>query len=247
MSNSMIPFEFEGNDVRVVEIDGDPWFVASDVSVILGYAQTNNMNKLIDSDDKSKRVLQNGGNYQNQSLINESGVYSAIFGSKNPEAKKFKKWVTSEVLPSIRKHGGYIVGQNEMSNDELLARAVLHAQSVIDEKNLIIQQHEKTITENAPKVGFYEVVTQSDREYDMATVAKNIGISKMGRNSLFSYLRNKDVIRPSSTEPYQRFVNQGYFKIVTVSSAGGMVFPKTVVTQKGVDFIIKLLRLDGMV
>ena len=122
MSNLSV-FSFKSNrvasDVRVIESDGKPWFVASDVAKILGYAQTNSMNKLIDDEDKSKHALHSGGNYVNQSLINESGLYQAIFGSTKPEAKAFKRWVTSEVLPAIRQAGGYSqVSINRTQADE---------------------------------------------------------------------------------------------------------------------------------
>lgn len=109
MKNEMMIFEnSEFGKINVLERDGEPWFVAKEVADILGYSQTNSMNKIIDAEDKhTHTILQNGGNYVNQALINESGLYSAIFGSTLPKAKAFKHWVTSEVLPSIRKTGGY--------------------------------------------------------------------------------------------------------------------------------------------
>lgn len=108
MSN-IIPFNFRSNTVRVIQDDsGEPWFLAQDVANILGYSRTNNMTKLIDGEDKKNSpILQNGANYTNQTLINESGLYTAIFGSTLPQAKSFKRWVTSELLPTIRKTGSY--------------------------------------------------------------------------------------------------------------------------------------------
>ncbi|POV93479.1 transporter [Aeromonas sp. ASNIH8] len=124
---SLIMKSFENYQIRIItDEQGEPWFVASDVAAVLGYAQTNNMNKLIDEDDKNKRVLQIGGNYVNQSLINESGLYQAIFGSTKLEAKRFKRWVTSEVLPSIRKIGSYgapAANLPDFSNPAAAARA----------------------------------------------------------------------------------------------------------------------------
>ncbi|MBP4033556.1 BRO family protein [Aeromonas sp. PrichA-15] len=124
---SLIMKSFENYQIRIItDEQGEPWFVASDVAAVLGYAQTNNMNKLIDEDDKNKRVLQIGGNYVNQSLINESGLYHAIFGSTKLEAKRFKRWVTSEVLPSIRKTGSYgapAANLPDFSNPAAAARA----------------------------------------------------------------------------------------------------------------------------
>lgn len=113
MKNEIMVFEnSEFGRIRVVEHNGSEWFVAHDISCILGYAQTNNMNKLIHAQDKCVRNLQNGGNYVNQALINESGLYAAIFGSTLPNAIAFKHWVTSEVLPAIRKTGSYSSAEN---------------------------------------------------------------------------------------------------------------------------------------
>jgi prophage antirepressor-like protein len=106
--HEITPFNYNGHALSTITDEhGEIWFVASEISEILGYAQTNSLNKLLDESEKKKVNLRIGGNYQNQSLINESGLYSAIFGSTLEEAKPFKKWVTSEVLPSIRKTGGY--------------------------------------------------------------------------------------------------------------------------------------------
>lgn len=107
MSKNLDVYNFNGLNIRVVTIKEEVWFVARDVSEALGYSQTNAMNKLIDIEDKKKRTIQDGGNYENQSLINESGLYQAIFNSTLKEAKRFKRWVTSEVLPQIRKTGEY--------------------------------------------------------------------------------------------------------------------------------------------
>ena len=101
-------FDFNGNAVRTMtDEDSEVWFVAKDVADILGYAETSNMTERLDEDEKRKQTLQNGRNYTNQTLRNESGLYNAVMGSQKVEAKHFKKWVTSEVLPSIRKTGGY--------------------------------------------------------------------------------------------------------------------------------------------
>ena len=131
MSN-LVPFQFDDKEVRTVVEGDEVWFIAQDVARALGYDQTNSMNKLIDSEDKKKTTLQNGGNYQNQSLINESGLYQAIFNSTLPAAKRFKKWVTSEVLPSIRKTGKYSVPQT--TGDMLVQMATAYAEQ---EKNLL--------------------------------------------------------------------------------------------------------------
>lgn len=108
-------FEFKSVDgallatVGVVAINDQPWFMASDVAVALGYSQTQALTKIVDDEDKNSAIIQNGCNYQNQSVINESGLYTAVIGSNKPEAKRFKRWITVEVLPEIRKTGGYLL------------------------------------------------------------------------------------------------------------------------------------------
>ncbi|WP_273973850.1 BRO family protein [Serratia ureilytica] len=108
-------FEFKSVDgallarVGVATIDGQPWFIASDVAAALEYSQTQGLTRLVDGEDKNSAIIQNGCNYKNQSLINESGLYTAVIGSNKPEAKRFKRWITAEVLPEIRKTGSYLL------------------------------------------------------------------------------------------------------------------------------------------
>lgn len=108
-------FEFKSVDgallatVGVTTINGQPWFIASDVAAALEYSQTQGLTRLVDDEDKNSAIIQNGCNYQNQSLINESGLYTAVIGSNKPEAKRFKRWITAEVLPEIRKTGSYLL------------------------------------------------------------------------------------------------------------------------------------------
>ncbi|VXD04889.1 Transporter [Enterobacterales bacterium 8AC] len=113
--NDISSFEFKSVDgailakVGVIAIDGCPWFIASDVAAALEYSQTQGLTRLVDDEDKNSAIIQNGCNYQNQSLINESGLYTAVIGSNKPEAKRFKRWITADVLPEIRKTGGYLL------------------------------------------------------------------------------------------------------------------------------------------
>lgn len=113
--NEINLFEFKSVDgallakVGAISIDGQPWFIASDVAAALEYSQTQGLTRLVDDEDKNSAIIQNGCNYQNQSLINESGLYTAVIGSNKPEAKRFKRWITAEVLPEIRKTGSYLL------------------------------------------------------------------------------------------------------------------------------------------
>lgn len=124
--------------------DGEPWFVAKDVADVLGYREAKDMTRNLDDDEKGAHILPTLGGDQEVLIINESGLYTAILKSRRKEAKRFKKWVTSTVLPSIRKHGGYVIGQEELS-DGLIAGLY------------------KTIRENAlPALRYYDKLTEHD-------------------------------------------------------------------------------------
>ena len=238
MENKIRVFENqEFGKVRTVVINDEPWFVGKDVTSILGY--TNASKALIDhvdSEDKLNNESLSSLGQRGGWLINESGLYSLILSSKLPTAKKFKRWVTSEVLPSIRKNGGYIAGQETLSDEELMAKALMVAQRTIENKN-------KQIAEMKPKVDFYNDVTGSTDTIDIASVAKVLNIPNMGRNKLFAFLREKNILNKRN-EPYQCFVDKGYFRQVESKwEHDGTIHInlKTVVFQKGLDFIRKLV------
>lgn len=127
----------EFGELRTVEIDGEPWFVGKDVAAALGYTKERNaLDKHVDKDDALKRgVTDSMGRTQQMTIINESGLYSLILSSKLPSAKEFKHWVTSEVLPSIRKNGAYIRNQENMTPAEIVARGLIAAQKIIEERD----------------------------------------------------------------------------------------------------------------
>ena len=127
----------EFGELRTVEINGEPWFVGKDVAAALGYSNTRDaLSRHIDNEDKTSVVIpDSGSNYKSKTtLINESGLYSLILSSKLPSAKEFKHWVTSEVLPSIRKNGAYIRNQENMTPAEIVARGLIAAQKIIEER-----------------------------------------------------------------------------------------------------------------
>lgn len=238
MENKIRVFENqEFGKVRTVVINDEPWFVGKDVTSILGYTNASKaLTDHVDSEDKLNNESLSSLGQRGGWLINESGLYSLILSSKLPTAKKFKRWVTSEVLPSIRKNGGYIAGQETLSDEELMAKALMVAQRTIENKN-------KQIAEMKPKVDFYNDVTGSTDTIDIASVAKVLNIPNMGRNKLFAFLREKNILNKRN-EPYQCFVDKGYFRQVESKwEHDGTIHInlKTVVFQKGLDFIRKLV------
>ena len=224
----------EFGSVRTLTIGGEPWFVGKDVAEVLGYAKPlNALSVHVDGDDSLKQGLTDSmGRVQDTILINESGLYSLILSSKLPTAKKFKHWVTSEVLPSIRKTGGYTVPKT--FSEALIAYAKeVEAREKLELENSIMK----------PKADFYDDVTGSSDVIDIGSVAKvlNMGI---GRNKLFQFLRDKGVLTRKNA-PYQKYIDAGYFRQVESEwehDGTTHITLKTVVFQKGVDYIRKILK-----
>lgn len=175
----------EFGSVRATSINGEPWLVGKDVAEVLGYSDTNKAIAMhVDDDDKLNDKTASSLGQRGGWLINESGVYSLIFGSKLPKAKEFKRWVTSEVLPSIRKNGGYIAGQETMTDSELIAKALIVAQRTLAERNRLLE-------EQKPKVIFADAVAASKSTIligELAKILKANGLDT-GQNRLFELLR----------------------------------------------------------
>ena len=233
--------------IRAVERNNEPWFVGKDVAEALGYVKARNaIANHVSNDDKKDAPIQGDlGGTQNMTIINESGLYALIFGSKLESAKEFKHWVTSEVLPSIRKTGGYIQGQETMTDSELMAKALMVAQRQIEERN-------KQIEEMAPKALFAEAVSSSKTSILVGELAKLITQNgyPIGQNRLFGWLRKNGYLMQTGSSrnlPKQRYVEQGLFEIkeTTVLNADGSnrLTKTTKVTGKGqVYFVNKFLR-----
>lgn len=240
-------------EIRTLIIEGEPYFVGKDVAEILGYSNSSKaVSTHVDDEDKILEMIahsQNGNMVKTQTaLINESGLYSLILSSKLPSAKKFKRWVTSEVLPQIRKTGGYIPVDEGMTDSEIMARALLIAQGTINKKDELIRQHEKTIEQQKPLVDFANTIASTSKSIDMSSFAKLIkdeGI-KMGRNKLFEWLRNNGyLMKNKNNEPYQRYIDSKIFEVVEYTiTINGKSEPKikTLVTGKGQIYLIKKLK-----
>lgn len=229
-------------EVRVIEHNGEPWFVGKDVTGILGYQNASKaLTDHVDEEDKLNNESLSSLGQRGGWIINESGLYSLILSSKLPQAKQFKRWVTSEVLPSIRKHGGYINGQENMTDEELLSKALLMAQSKIEERD-------KQIEQMRPKEIFADAVATSKTSIligELAKILKQNGV-EIGQNRLFTWLRNNGyLIRRKGTDynmPTQSAMEMGLFEIketVVSHSDGHTSINKTPkVTGKGQQYFI---------
>lgn len=250
----------EFGKLRSLEINNQVFFVAKDVAEILGYENAQKaIRDHVDDEDK-KMGEQNGtpyiidslGRKQYPTFINESGLYSLILSSKLPSAKKFRRWVTSEVLPSIRRNGGYIACQEQLSESELLAKAVLVAQHTIEKKNKQLENAHKKIQADSGKVLFANCVESSNSSIlvgELAKILKQNGID-IGQNRLFQWLRlNKYLIARRGTDfnmPTQTSMNMGLFEIkeTSVSHTDGHISisktPK--VTGKGQIYFVNKFK-----
>lgn len=246
--NKLIIFKnAEFGQIRTLQLNSETYFVGKDVAEALGYS--NPRKALADhvaEEDKGVTKCDTLGGKQDLSVINESGLYSLILGSKLDSAKRFKRWITHEVIPSIRKSGGYIAGQETMSDTELMAKALLVAQKQIEERN-------KQIETLQPKALFADAVSASKSSIlvgDLAKLLKQNGVD-IGQKRLFQKLRDKGFLikqkGASWNMPTQRSMEMGLFEVkeTTITHSDGHIsISKTVkVTGKGqVYFVNKFLN-----
>ena len=155
-------FNYELGQIRVIVENGEPLFMAMDVAQALGYTDTEAMTRRLDNDEIQNRQIVGFGN-RGVNLINESGLYSAILGSKKDNAKNFKKWITQEVLPSIRKNGGYIANQENMTPEQIVANALIVAQNIIADRDKTIAEQKEVIEYQGGKLENFTSVEKTRR------------------------------------------------------------------------------------
>lgn len=182
MSNIQI-FNYRSNEVRTVEIGGEPWFVLKDVCNILGISKYRDTAARLDADERGSVEVDTLGGTQQVIAVNESGLYHVILRSDKPEAAPFRKWVTSEVLPSIRKNGGYIAGQEQLTPEELMAKALLVANKTLADREariceLTAQNSQLTVEKQImqPKAEYFDELVDRNLLTNFRETAKELGI-----------------------------------------------------------------------
>ena len=206
--------------IRTLELNGEPWFVGKDVAEVLGYKNTRDaLIKHVYDEDKAGVAVNDGRQNRNMVIINESGLYALTFGSELPTAKAFKRWVTSEVLPAIRKTGGYIPTTPQMSEQEIMARAVQISMNTIKHQKEQLDRQAEQLEQQAPKVLFADSVASSSSSilvFDLAKLLKQNGVN-MGGNRLFAWLREHGyLVKRKGSDynmPTQKSMNLGLFEI----------------------------------
>lgn len=242
----------EFGKIRTVEINNEPYFVGKDVAEILGYANTRDaLAKRVDDEDKGVAICDTLGGSQNQTVINESGLYSLILSSKLPTAKKFKRWVTSEVLPSIRKHGMYAA--DELIANPDIAIAAFQALKEEREQRQLLQlecnKQKQIIGELKPKADYTDIILRSKSLVTVTQIAKDYGMSGTAMNEM---LHRYGVQYKQSGQwlLYSKYHNNGFThsETVTITHSDGRTgtVMNTKWTQKGRLFIYNLLKSYGV-
>lgn len=221
MDNKIIAFTNpEFGEVRTLNIENEPWFVAADVCKALDIINSRDAVARLDDDERNTVVLTDGipGN-PNKTVVNEPGLYTLVLGSRKPEAKAFKRWITHDVIPSIRKNGGYIAGQETLSPEELMAKALLVAQKTIEEKDKLLSRTSVELSaakvENEimrPKAGYFDEVVDRNLLTNFRETAKELGIKP---KSFVNFLIEKKYIyrdKRGKLLPYED-KNDGLFEV----------------------------------
>ena len=230
-------FKFEKNEIRTqVDANGNPLFCVKDVCNGLFLTHVTNASKDLKENERYVMRIQTLGGEQNMLFTTETGLYKLIMQSRKQEAQNFKDWICETVLPSIRKTGSY-------STEIVVPKTFKEALLMLVESEEQKEKMQLQITEMQPKVEFYDQVADSKDCLEMNQVAKvcNLGI---GRNHLFEFLRDQKILMKGNV-PYQKYIDCGYFKVIETTfdkNGESKIYPKTLVSQKGIEFIIKTYK-----
>ncbi|NLU51583.1 MAG: phage repressor protein/antirepressor Ant [Clostridiaceae bacterium] len=238
--NQLTVFKYSDKPVRTFLKNGEPWFVAADVCNILGlntseavHGKGRSDNEGLDDDEKGIDIVDTPGGKQRVTIVSEAGLYTLVLKSRKPEAKPFKRWITHEVIPSIRKHGAYMT-------PDTIEKVLSDPDTIIRLATELKQERQRRL-ELEPKAEAYDTFMNGSNLQTMNDVAKCLGI---GRNKLFAFLRDKKILRANNT-PYQEYIDRGYFEVKEKPIKMGDVIAnmlQTFVTAKGVDYINKILN-----
>lgn len=245
----------EFGKIRTITKDDEPMFCLADVCKALEITHVTDVKNRLKQDGVGiAEVIDSLGRKQKATFINEANLYKTIFQSRKESAERFTEWVTGEILPSIRKNGGYIAGQESLSDDELMAKALLVAQNKIAERDTLITEQQRAIEQMKPQKIFAEAVATSHTSILVGDLAKLIcqnGV-QIGQKRLFEWLRNNNFLIKSGASrnmPQQRFVEQGLFEVKesNIQNPDGSVriTRTTKVTGKGQIYFINKFLAEG--
>lgn len=248
MENEIKIFESEEfGKVRTVVKDGEQWFVLADICKVLEISNSRMVARRLDTEELMSVKLTSGGQRREMTAVSESGLYAVILRSDKSQAKPFRKWVTSEILPTIRRTGGYVVNE-DMFIKNYLPFLDEPYQGLFRLQMMVINKLNERIRHDQPLVEFANQVSNTENLIDMNAMAK-LAIEEnilIGRNRLFRWLRENEILM-SDNLPYQKYIDRGYFAVKeSVFETGSMTktYQQTFVTGKGQQFIIGRLRKE---
>ena len=249
--NELQNFNFSGQDVRIITINDEPWFVGKDVADILGYSNSRKaLSDHVDDEDKGVTKSDTLGGNQNITIINESGLYSLILKSKKPEAKQFKRWVTSEVLPTIRKHGAYMTDKKaqDVLHGNGLADLLIQAGEQIKSLEFDKQQLQVELDEVREKTTYLDLILESPDDILTTQIAQDYGYSAVSFNRILHDLRIQRKVNKQWVL-YSKYMGKGYIGSRTrdfVDSKGiALTSITTTWKQKGRKFLYEVLKKNG--
>lgn len=238
-------FNFNGSDIPVlIDENNNPLFIAKEICAVLDIKNVPDAMLKLDDDEKLLSVLPIGGQDRQVNLITESGLYSLVIRSNKPEAKIFKKWITSEVLPSIRKHGAFFT---ESKLEEILSNPdlIIGLATRLKQEKELTAKLQKKIGHDAKKIEFVDRILETDDRVDVGQCAKILELP-FGRNTLFKELRKKGIFFKNKNEPKQQYVDRGYFqlkeKLIETTGDKNFMVVKVLVTQRGIGFLTTLFK-----
>ncbi|HEM2749297.1 TPA: phage antirepressor [Streptococcus suis] len=239
--------------VQLLEINNEPWFVGKEIAEILGYKNSRDaLSKHVDEEDKGVAKRDTLGGSQDQVIINESGLYSLILKSKLPQAKQFKRWVTSEVLPAIRKHGAYVTNLKAVeitTNPDALGAFLQNIADQVKRLEMKNEALEVELKETKPKAEYYDLMLANKGLIKTSEIAKNYGRSAQAFNKLLHKL--KVIYKQGETWlPYAKYQTHNYVQLEPFSYTNSRGLPdvkmRTKWTMKGHIFLYELLKKNGI-
>lgn len=212
-------FNFQGQQVRTVTINGEPYFVGKDVADVLGYNDTNQaVRKHVDDEDKLTRQFDGSGQKRNMTIINESGLYALILGSKLPQAKEFKRWVTSEVLPTIRRHGAYLT-DSKIEEVLLSPDTIINLATQLKNERAEKEQLKIELEEARKQTSYLDLILQTKDQLTTTQIAQDYGMSASKFNQLLKDLRIQRKVN-SQWVLYKQYLGKGYIASRTFEYIG---------------------------
>lgn len=238
MNADLIPFNYGEAPIRALLIGGEPWFVLADLCAVLAIANVGNVAARLDQAGIRQTDIRSGGQRRAVTIVDEAGMYEVVIRSDKPEAVKFRRWITAEVLPAIRRTGSYSTTP-AIEGDELMARALKHATEVLARKD-------EAIAELAPKAEAFDSFLDATGKYGVGAVAKMLGTSQ---NKLYRDLRNCGVLIAKGAmrnTPYQQYMHHFEVRAHEFERSNGELGCSytTYVQPSGIDFIRRKLRID---